>query len=447
MTAVLAQSSARKRSALERSLLDIIRTEARSWPDWLGLQQREAFEWLECHGLTKPRDEGWKNATLSGLLEQSVAFAPERTAANTVVNWPEAQSQGQNSVLWFVNGVVSSEAVGVAGIRWLPLSEAIQREPKVRAHLGAHLRLENGFVAANVAGFSDGWCLIVEPGAVIKHPIELRFLQTGQGSSALALPRLLVIAGASSEVCLIERHLSEAQEPALSSTVTEIVLEPGAKVTHSRWVEHGGKTWAMDATAVDVGEDAQYHAWSATARGRFVRHDLMVRLAGRRSKAVLDGLYYAREGSLVGQYVRVWHEQPEGVTRECYRGVVENEGRGIFDGIIYVGRGAVRTDAQQENRNLLLGPAAIAHTKPHLEIDNDDVVCSHGATVGQLDEQQLFYLRARGIAEDEAREVLTWAFAKELVDRCPDAELRSIAERTLQAGGMGSAQFREEASI
>jgi Fe-S cluster assembly protein SufD len=198
-------------------------------------------------------------------------------------------------------------------------------------------------------------------------------------------------------------------------------------------VDHGPSTWQMAATAVNVGEGAEYHAWSATARGRFVRHDLTVRLAGRRASAVLDGLYYARKGELVAQYARVWHEQPEGVTRECYRGVIENEGRGVFDGIVYVGHGAVKTDARQENRNLLLGPAAIAHTKPHLEIDNDDVACSHGATVGQLDEQQLFYLRARGIAEDEARAVLTWAFAKEIVDRCPNDELRRLAEETLQA--------------
>jgi Fe-S cluster assembly protein SufD len=139
----------------------------------------------------------------------------------------------------------------------------------------------------------------------------------------------------------------------------------------------------------------------------------------------------------VNQHVRVWHDRIEGQTKECYRGVVEDEGRGVFDGIIYVGRGAAKTDARQENRNLLLGPRAIANTKPHLEIDADDVSCSHGATVGQLDEQQLFYLRSRGIPESVAKDVLIWAFAKEIVDRCPDSALRLEFESGLSAVAFG----------
>jgi Fe-S cluster assembly protein SufD len=162
---------------------------------------------------------------------------------------------------------------------------------------------------------------------------------------------------------------------------------------------------------------------------------LDVRLAGRNATAVLDGLYYARAGQTVDQRTRVWHEQPEGSTRECYRGVIEDRGRGIFDGIIYVGHDAMKTDARQENRNLLLGPEAVAHAKPHLEIDADDVTCSHGATIGQLDESQLFYLRARGISESDAKAVLTWAFAKDIVDRGAHVGLRAEVERSLQVPG------------
>jgi Fe-S cluster assembly protein SufD len=163
-----------------------------------------------------------------------------------------------------------------------------------------------------------------------------------------------------------------------------------------------------------------------------VRHDLRVRLQGTRAKAVLDGLYYANPESFVDNHVHVWHEQAEGTTKECYRGVIENQGRGVFDGVINVCKGAVKTDARQENKNLLLGPLAVVNTKPHLEIDADDVSCSHGATVGQLDESQLFYLQARGIDAVFGRKLLTWAFAKEIVERCPNESVRRVVTSRLE---------------
>lgn len=425
-------SGGRQPSKLERCLLERFPADESCWPEWLRQQRHEARAWITRHGMTKPRDDAWRNAPLVDVLQQRPAVA-KSIGTSAVARWPDVTMQETGPVLWFINGEPLTDAAEVAGVRWLALSKAIEQEPTVREQLGRHVQLENGFIAANSAGFSDGWCLIVEPGAVVECPIEIRSLSLADEDATLALPRLLVIAGASSHLRLVERHYSRTTVPVVSCDVAEIILVADAKVEHHRWLDHGANTWELAATAVSVGEGAEYHGWSGTARGRFVRQDLTVRLAGRHATAVLDGLYYARRGQLVAQHVRVWHEQPEGVTRECYRGVIEDEGRGAFDGIIYVGQGASKTDARQENRNLLLGPTAVAHTKPHLEIDNDDVSCSHGATVGQLDEQQLFYLRSRGVAEDEARSVLTWAFAKEIVDRCPSGSLRRVVEETLEA--------------
>jgi Fe-S cluster assembly protein SufD len=267
---------------------------------------------------------------------------------------------------------------------------------------------------------------------VVEQPIELRLVESTDGQGTCSHSRVLLVAGASSRVQLVERQQSSTTEPALSNLTTEIVLEHGARVEHCRWVDHGTQTWSVARTVVVVGEAAEYRSWSISGRGRFVRHDLSVHLAGRGAKAILDGLSYGRSGELVDQHVRVWHEQPEGQTKENYRAIIEDGGQGIFDGIIYVGRGAVQTDARQENRNLLLGPRSIVHTKPHLEIDADDVNCSHGATVGQLDEEQVFYLRSRGVAEAEARAVLAWAFAKEIIDRCPNDSMRSEVAQLLQ---------------
>jgi Fe-S cluster assembly protein SufD len=429
--ASLARSEVPKTSAVERSLLEVAREQVSKGPAWLGAQRRRALDWLESNGLPTASDEAWRNASIAHLLDEP--FSHRRLAASSAfaAQTTNEDDRGKARPLWLINGEAISDAPPIPGVRWLPLAEAAEIDARVRMQLGAHVRLEDGFVAANVAGCWDGWCVVVEPNVVVEEPIELRLVASTEVRGTLSLPRVLVIAGAGSKLKLLERHMSRSGETILSSSVTEIVVERGASVEHSRFVDHGSRTWSIAATAVSVEENAEYRCWSTTARGRFVRHDLGVRLAGRGAKALLDGLYYARQGGVVVEHTRVWHELAQGVTRECYRGVVEDQGRGVFDGIVYVGRGAMQTDARQENRNLLLGPGAIANTKPQLEIDADDVVCSHGATVGQLDEQQLFYLRSRGIDESDARAALTWAFAKEIVDRCPNEQLRNEVERNL----------------
>lgn len=429
MTQTLQQTGSPKTTRLERSITELCRAEVKRGPAWLVERRTEALEWLSAHGMPKPKDEAFRNLSLSPIADESLHMDDARDKASAIVE--AGLLTGNGPVLWLVDGVPMTDCEAIAGVRWLSLSEALAGEESVRNHLGRYAKLENGFVAANAAAFSDAWCLLVDPGQRIEAPIEIRIVDSAQSRGKLSLPRVLVVAGAQSQLRLIERHCSRAGQMLLSAAVVEIALEQGAKVEHARWVEHGSATWSFATTAVSVAEDAEYRSWSVTARGRAVRHDLAVTLRGRGASVTLDGLYYGRTGEVVDQHTRVWHEQPAGRTRESYRGVIEDGGRGIFDGIIYVGRGAMQTDAQQENRNLLLGPSAIAHTKPHLEIDADDVVCSHGATVGQLDDEQLFYLRSRGVAEDQARQVLTGAFAREIVERCPEPALRQEVETAL----------------
>lgn len=431
MTSVAEEIGARKTTLLERSLIEACRDRTDNGPAWLRDRRREALAWLQRRGLPTQRDEAFRNLSWPTLADQSLSLNDSAGTSRALLGADAVESRG--AVLWLVNGVAMTDAERTPGVRWLPLQEAIATEELVQRHLGAISKVENGFVAVNEAAFSDGWCIITEPGSVVEGPIELRIVESSAGRGTISLPRVFVIASEASELNLVERHLSSAGENVLSSAVVEVLVEDGAKLKHSRWVEHGKTTWSFATTAVRVARNAEYRAWSATASGRLVRHDLSVRLAATGAKATLDGLYYGRQGQVVDQHTRIWHEQPEGQTKECYRGVIEDQGRGIFDGIIYVGSGAMKTDARQENRNLLLGPSAVVHAKPHLEIDADDVSCSHGATVGQLDQEQVFYLRSRGISESQAKQVLTWAFAKEIVDRCPDVGLRSDVERALSA--------------
>lgn len=437
MTSLAEEVVSRKVTPLERALVDACLARVESGPSWLRERRKQALALLQGRGLPTQRDEAFRNLPWHALANQAFSLGQGAVSSKALLGAEAVTSQGP--VLWLVNGVAMTDAAQVKGLRFLPLQEAIEREELVRQHLAALCKTENGFTAINDAAFSDGWCIITEPGAIVECPVELRIVESSAGRGTLSLPRVFVVVSAGSQLSLVERHLSGTDENVLSSAVTEILVERDAILRHSRWVEQGNSTWSFAATTVRVDESAEYHSWSATASGRLVRHDLSVRLAAKAAKATLDGLYYGRKGQVVDQHTRVWHEQPEGETKECYRGVIEDEGRGIFDGIIYVGAGAMKTDARQENRNLLLGPSAIVHTKPHLEIDADDVSCSHGATVGQLDQEQVFYLRARGIAESQAKQVLTWAFVKEIVDRCPEAGLRVDVERTLSASVEGTA--------
>lgn len=425
--------SNRKTSPFELSLLARLREQVARCSDALVAKRREALKWLENQGMPSAKLEAWRNASITELLESSFDVPAVAALPSSLTNYVQRDDSACAATLYIINGVAMTDAAPIRGVRWLPLAQAIEREPIVREQLGSIAPLEDGFVAANLASFNDGWCIIVDAGVAVDSPIEICVLTSSDQAKIACTSRVIVLVGEASQLRLVERHGSESRGASLTNLVTELRLERGATVEHARWVDHGTLAWSIATTAVSVGEDATYRSWSASGRGRFVRHDLAVRLVGRRATAELDGLYFGRSGEVADQHVRVWHEQPEGVTKECYRGVIENHGRASFDGIIYVGRGAMKTDARQENRNLLLGKDAIAHTKPHLEIDADDVTCSHGATVGQLDEQQLFYLRSRGIEAATAREVLTWAFAKEIVDRCPNPTLRTLVERSLHA--------------
>jgi Fe-S cluster assembly protein SufD len=350
--------------------------------------------------------------------------------------------QGSGLDLFLVNGTPTQVDALPKGLRVVALRDASDTELSL---VGSLLAEQDGFCAANTAGFVDGYVISVEAGVSIDAPLTLNLVQASEEGVTASLPRVLVVLGADSKLTLVERHSSVGEGETLSNSVIEVIVGARATLTHARWVSLGDNARSLAASAVSVGENGNYQSFSASSRGAYVRHDLQVRLRGSRATVNLDGLYYGREGQLVDQHVRVWHEAREGTTKECYRGVIEDGGRAVFDGIIYVCKGAVKTDARQENRNLLLGPKAIVNAKPHLEIDVDDVSCSHGATVGQLDENQLFYLRARGIEESIARQMLTWAFAKELVVRCPVSAIQALAESSLKGNliddnGIGDTQ-------
>lgn len=276
------------------------------------------------------------------------------------------------------------------------------------------------FTALNSASFSDVLLLrVAEP---IERSIEIEY----GGATGAAYPRVLVILEKGASLRLIERTSGES---ATTVAVTEILVGQGARLDHVR--VHQDRGSFIGTLAVRLDRDAHYHSHVVSVGGALMRLDLDVALEGPGAECWLDGVYHAAGREVIDHHVRVDHLGPHCTSHQRYRGVLDDKGTAVFDGQAIVHRSAPASEAHQENRNLLLSDAANVHTKPHLEIDHDEVVASHGATVGALDEDSLFYLRSRGVTESLARGILTLGFLRELLDEIPDAGLRRDLTATL----------------
>jgi Fe-S cluster assembly protein SufD len=290
----------------------------------------------------------------------------------------------------------------------------------------------NGFAALGLACFDDAWIIEVKADAKIELPLEIIVQQSQK--SCWSIPRLLIIMEPRSQLSIIERQVaSDVAGFALSTGVFEFSVGENAALTHIRLATHGPGEAELSTSAVEVGKGARYHSWVGSLGGLVTRLDTQVRLIGSEASVILDGLYVARNRELVDHHTVVVHECESTTAEESYRGIVDDEARAVFDGLMVVRPGAQHTNARQYNRNLLLSDSAVVYTKPQLEIDADDVVCSHGATVGKLDEQQLFYLKSRGLDSDLAQQLLISAFAGELVERCPAPQLVPEIRRRMSA--------------
>jgi Fe-S cluster assembly protein SufD len=283
------------------------------------------------------------------------------------------------------------------------------------------------FAALNTALFTDGLWIDVPAGTVVDQPIEI---EHPTGLQGVGYPRILVTVGEGAELALIENYAGRATGQ-LTNSVVEIDLGRNAKVNHVRVHEDAG----LHVGRVDVRQaaDSRYGSTVVTLGGALLRFDVRCLLAGRGAECQLDGAYFADRNDHVDHHTLVEHQAAHCRSEQTYRGIASGTATAVFDGIVVVHRGAQKTEAHQENRNLLLSETATVHTKPHLEIDADDVICSHGATVGALDEDQLFYLRTRGVPEALANAMLTYAFVESIIDRVAHEPTRARMQEALLA--------------
>jgi Fe-S cluster assembly protein SufD len=404
-------------------------------PAWLHERRERAGAWFRSHGFPQPKDERWRFTSLRAITR--IPFAPTLTAS------PTTKLRGQIDELF---GVDSGHRLIVVNGR--PLLPDASAPPGVEIVLLSKLlrsggdRLErylgrsdpaHAFAALNTALFEDALVVIARQGAQIDRPLHVVNVALSGERPTLSYPRLLVVAEPASTFTLIESHVEIGAQPHLTSSVTELFVEDGAAVEHV--LVHYGTSHAhrVGSLAVEQGNDSRYASRVVSLGGALTRLDVHARLTGRGAECTLDGLYLVDGDEHVDHQTLVEHVAEHATSLEKYKGVLAGRGHAVFDGTVIVHKGAQHTNAHQENRNILLSDEAIVNTKPHLEIDADDVRCSHGATIGQLDPNHLHYLRTRGIDSTSARAILSYAFAQEIVERIKNLEARERVTRAVLA--------------
>jgi Fe-S cluster assembly protein SufD len=400
---------------------------------WLAGQREAALARFVETGFPTLRDEEWKYTSVAPIEAVRFSFVPAAQATVTPRDIDALALPGAH--LWvFVDGrhVPSLSRPGrlPAGVRLEALAALLERDPQpdwtapLRELLAAPAGDLSGFSALNCACATDGAVVQLAEGAVLEEPIHLLFVATEPNLAAHC--RNTVIAARGSRARIIEHHAALGGGCYLSNTVTRLTVGPGAEIEHQKLQDESAGAFHIAGVHAQVAERGRLLSGSFALGAALSRTDIRVALAAPDADCALDGLYLGSGRRHVDHHTRVDHAQPRGTSRELYKGVLGDASRAVFNGRVVVHRGAQRTDASQSNRNLLLSEDATVDAKPQLEIYADDVQCSHGATVGQLDADQVFYLRSRGIGEAAARATLTYAFAAEIIER---VRLKSLRER------------------
>ncbi len=411
--------------------------ERASAPEWLRTLRREGLEHLSRQGFPTARTEDWKYTQVAPLVGQP--FAPGEAARWTGLEASVERLALPGPRLVFVNGHLASELSTLVGLHPAltvkPLREALREDAEaLAAVLGKRARADaHPFVALNLALLEEGAFIRVAPGGVCPEPVQLLFLTVGHGAPVMASPRVVVVAGANSEATLVETYTGAGggEGRTFTNVVTEVVLGDNASLHHYKVQAEADSAFHIASLHAEQGRDSRFSSHAFALGGALARNEVHSTFAAEGGEATLRGLYVGRGSQHLDNHTDLDHAHPRCTSRELYKGVLDDSARGTFHGRVLVRPDAQRTDASQQNRNLLLSEAAQVDTRPQLEILADDVKCAHGAAVGRLDEQALFYLRSRGIPKAEAERLLTYAFAREVVDAVPLEALRARVEQLL----------------
>lgn len=424
-------------ATLERARSFAAREAGRS-PLFVQDLRRDGLEALAATGLPGPSEEEWRYtsvATIARRLPAAVLLEAAPGARDLAARsalaalGPLGVSGRRHHQLVFVNGRLDAELSRfdglLAGVTFEALSRLFAAPPEL---LEKRLGLLRGhrthpFVAMNAAFLADGVFVHVPDGVVLAEPLLVVHVADASAGPAASHPRVVVSLGENARATVVEAYCGTGE--AFVNTATEIVLGPHAHLDHAKLQEESPETYHVGTAEAHLGPGAQLSGHLLSVGGRIVRNELTVRLHGDGAAATLDGLFLARGAQQVDNHTLVEHARPHGGSQQHYKGILDGQARGAFDGKVVVRPAGAFTDARQKNRNLLLSDTARVDAKPQLEIYNNDVKCTHGSATGRLDADALFYLRSRGFSEEQARSVLTLAFASEIVDRVPLEPLKA----------------------
>jgi Fe-S cluster assembly protein SufD len=398
---------------------------------WLELVRSSAMERFEQLGFPTVHDEDWKYTNLAPLAKQSLvpATRPEKAAFDAShFAYPETTS----AHLVVVNGFLSEELSdktaldSVVAIDLLAAVADARYNKVARAYLARNAGYHNnGLAALNTAFLQSGLFLLIPKNVKVEKPIQVTFLTDADQTAPASFPRLLVVAEEHSSATLIESFVSTGEEPYFTNAVAEVVVKEGARLEHYRVQLESNKAFHVSLTSAELGRSSSYDTTSINLGGRLARHDISVVMDNEGAECWVDGLYLAGADQHTDTHSVIDHQKPNCTSHQLYKGILDGNARAVFNGKIFVREGAQKTDAMQTNKNLLLSPQARVDTKPQLEIYADDVKCAHGAAVGQIDQEELFYLEARGINPELGRKLLTYGFAEEVIDKIKIDSIKS----------------------
>jgi len=421
-------------------------------PEWLRVLRATAMRSFEETGFPTTRQEDWRHTSVTAIARTEFHRPPAApsAAALAVLDTLDFGHAFARRQLVFVNGRHApdlSSAETADGLRIRSLREVLDRAPElVQPWLDGQARGPGrAFAALNSAFLDDGAFISIPEGAVLTEPIHLVFLSAPGPQPTASHPRVLVWAGRKSQAAIIESYGGPAGAEYLTNAVTEIVVEDGAVLDHYRLQREASRAFHVGALCVTQGRASRFASHAIALGASLSRLDIRQVFAGEGGECLLNGLFLGGDRQHLDTHTWVDHAQPHCSTRELYKGIVDDQARGVFVGRILVRPGAQKTDAIQSNKNLILSREALVDSLPQLEILADDVKCKHGSTTGQLDPLALFYLRSRGIGEEAARALLTYAFASDVVQRIGVEALRVGLTEHLQRRLPGPADLKEAA--
>lgn len=398
------------------------------------LAARERLETAEFPTL---KDEDWKYTSLRPFFNESFHFPP-KINSDKKIDLSDTHIFENGYRLVFIDGQFVASLSHTHGSPEncviLPLSEAIRNYPTQIENILSTVKGKTADIFSDLAGacLQDGIFIQIPRNLKLDKPIQIVFFSSKREQHFFTTPRILVHAESGSEATIVEHFAGQIGAIYHSNPVTQILLESNARVSHYQLGFESNTAFHVSRMAVHQRRDSQFNSWNLTFGGRLVRHDIDIDLPETGSVAQLNGLSIAQGEQHIDNQTFIDHTAPHTSSRENYRSIVDNAGHTVFTGQVLVRPNAQKTDAHQVNKNLLLSTTAQADTRPQLEIFADDVKASHGATVGQLDENQIFYLRARGIGVADARQMLTHAFANEIVQAIPNEAIRNFLNVAVQ---------------